>query len=90
MASWQVILKVPYPSLADPVIAEWAQRDHEAYSWETLKEMIQATGRVCRGPTDVGVTYVFDKSFERLHDGCAAAGLIPTWWADRLRWRDVS
>jgi Rad3-related DNA helicase len=83
--TWQVIGKIPYPSLADPIIAEWARRDPEAYVWETLKELIQASGRVCRGPTDRGSTRVYDSLFTKLLEKAEEKGLVPLWWDERLR-----
>jgi Rad3-related DNA helicase len=81
---WQVIGKVAWPSLNDPLIAEWAKRDPEAYVWETLKQLIQASGRVCRGPEDYGVTYVFDSTVRRLLKQAEKANLLPEWWLSSI------
>lgn len=68
IARWQVIAKVPWPSLAEPAIAFKAEMSPEWYNWETAKQVIQAVGRVCRTPTDYGITYIWDSTFERLYN----------------------
>lgn len=42
---WQVICKVPYPSLAEPAIKYRAEQDPVSYQWDTLKTLLQACGR---------------------------------------------
>ena len=66
---WQAIAKVPFPSLADPVVSYLSEEDSEYYMWETVKQMTQAFGRICRGPDDWGYTYILDSSFEKLYAG---------------------
>jgi Rad3-related DNA helicase len=84
LGRWQIIGKVPWPSLGDPAVKAWSERDPDAYTWEALKEVIQACGRICRTPTDYGVTYIFDKSFLKLMEMAEEAGLIPEWWREAL------
>lgn len=84
-ARWQVIGKVPWPSLGDPVIVEWAKRDHAAYVWETLKQVIQTSGRVCRTPTDFGATHIFDTDIIRLLEQAEDNDLLPDWWNIAIR-----
>lgn len=79
---WQVIAKCPWPSLGDPAIAYKADRDPDWYRWRTLRDLIQACGRICRSETDFGATYVLDKSTERLIQ--QSQHLIPQWFKDAL------
>ncbi len=66
---WQVITKVPFPSLAEPAIQFRAEQDASWYGWETVKCIQQAIGRICRGPDDWGITFLFDTpSFNRLYE----------------------
>lgn len=81
---WQIIAKVPYPSLADPAIKYMAELDREWYAWETIKTVLQACGRICRTPEDYGITYVFDKSFERLYYQNKDWG-FPLWMQNSIR-----
>jgi len=63
---WQVIPKVMYPSLADGLMKKYMKEDSEWYSWMTVRTLVQQTGRICRTPTDYGVTYMLDTSFKNL------------------------
>jgi Rad3-related DNA helicase len=60
--SWQAIAKIPYPSLGDPLVAKWLRENPEWYQWLSVRQVLQATGRICRGPLDYGATYILDNS----------------------------
>lgn len=77
---WQVLAKVPWPSLGDPAIKYLSTQDEEWYLWETLKTTLQACGRICRTPEDYGETWIFDKSFDRAYEEGVSSGLIPEWF----------
>ena len=82
LGRWQVIAKIPWPSLGSPAIQHQAEKDPDWYTWETLKTTIQACGRICRTPEDYGVTYILDQSFERLmRDG---HHMMPQWFLDGI------
>jgi hypothetical protein len=65
-ARWQLIGKVPFPSLGDPAIAAHAAKDPQWYLWSSIKNLLQAYGRIVRAPDDQGITYIYDTSFERV------------------------
>jgi Rad3-related DNA helicase len=67
LARWQCICKVPYVSLAEPVIKARLRERPESYAWWAIRSIVQATGRVCRTPTDYGCTYMLDANFIRLY-----------------------
>jgi Rad3-related DNA helicase len=79
---WQIITKVPYPSLGDPVIRYLAEEDPEFYAWETIKLIVQAAGRICRTLDDFGETFIVDSSFERLYSSYQE--LFPKYFRDSL------
>lgn len=82
-ARWQVITKVPYPSLAEPAVRHLADKDPEWYAWETSKAILQASGRVVRASDDWGITYIIDSTFEhRLYRDHSY--LFPQWWKESL------
>lgn len=81
-ARWQVICKVPWKSLGDPAIRYQSEQNPEWYSWEALKYLIQACGRVVRAPDDYGTTYILDSTFQRLYND--DKHLAPQWWLDGL------
>jgi ATP-dependent DNA helicase DinG len=83
LGRWQVVAKVPWPSLASPAIKHLAELDPDWYIWEAMKVMVQACGRICRTPTDFGVTYVLDSTFTRLmREG---DHMVPQWFRDALQ-----
>jgi Rad3-related DNA helicase len=81
-ARWQVVAKIPWSSLGDAAIRHQAEVRPEWYTWITLRTVIQACGRVCRAPDDEGITYMVDRSYERLYSDASRFGIIPTWFAD--------
>lgn len=83
--TWQVVTKVPYPSLAEPVIAYRAETDADWYLWESLKVVLQACGRICRGADDYGETLLLDSSFDKLIKQAQTRGMLPQWWLDAFR-----
>lgn len=86
--AWQVIAKVQFPSLAEPANRWLAEEEPDRYAWETLKKLLQAYGRICRGPEDRGVTYILDGSFRRLYNSARAQ--CPGWFAEaEAKYEDV-
>jgi len=83
LARWQILTKVPSLSLADPAVAMKAQSDPGWYAWQSVKNLIQASGRVCRTPEDYGETYIFDSQFKRLYTD--RRYLFPAWYQDSVR-----
>lgn len=83
---WQIIAKVPWPSLADPAIKHLAEKDPEWYTWECFKDLLQACGRICRGPDDYGETIILDSTFKKLWNGNVERRnkLIPKWFRDSV------
>lgn len=79
LGRWQVICKVPWPSLQEPAWKWIAETDRMRYCWETLRTVMQGAGRVCRGPEDFGITYLIDKSFANL-----PVELMPGWFREAL------
>jgi Rad3-related DNA helicase len=82
LGRWQVISKIPWMSLGNPAIRHLAELDPEWYNWETIKTLVQACGRICRTPTDYGITYVLDTSVQRIFR--EAEYMLPRWWLDAI------
>lgn len=82
LGRWQVIAKAPWKSLGDPAIAYKAKHDEDWYQWQTLKDVIQASGRICRTPDDYGVTYLLDSSITNLLH--TAERLVPEWFREAI------
>ena len=82
--AWQIIAKIAWPSLSDVAIRKKAEGSQSWYTWQALKALLQAYGRICRGPTDIGVTYILDSSMERLTAQARKYGLLPKYFLDVL------
>lgn len=82
---WQVIAKVPWPSMGDPAVKHLAELDPEQYVWDTIKTFVQACGRICRTPQDYGVTYCIDSTFYRMvRDG---KDLLPEAFVEAIKYQ---
>lgn len=82
LGRWQVIAKVPWESLGSPAVRYMSERDPEWYSWNTIRTLIQACGRICRTPTDEGITLILDTSVGKLFKDWDH--LLPAWYKDGL------
>lgn len=74
---WQLITKVPWPSLAEPAIKYMSEMDPVWYANEAIKVLSQGYGRICRGPDDYGETVIVDRSFARMYNDWGE--LLPNW-----------
>jgi len=80
---WQVICKIPYPSLGDPQVRKRMDIDPDWYDWNTLMALIQTYGRGCRSETDWCDTYVTDSMFAWLVS--KNRHIIPRWFMEAIR-----
>lgn len=84
LGRWQVIAKIPWPSLGNPAIKHLAELDPDWFLWEAAKTTIQAAGRISRTETDFGITYVLDSSFNRLYT--EGEHLLPSFFKEAIIW----
>ncbi len=82
----QIVAKVPFPNLSDPrTSARTHGQDGEAwYAVQTIRALVQMTGRGVRSETDYCTTYILDKQFQR-NLVRRSKSLIPQWWRDALK-----
>jgi len=85
LARWQVVLKIPYPNLSDSSNRWISKNDSEYYAWLTARELLQASGRVCRAEDDYGVTYVLDSCWSQWYNTCER--LLPLWFRESVTLR---
>ena len=62
-ARFQIIAKVPYPSLASQKNKLRMNNNPDWYSWKTCGGIIQSSGRIIRSSRDWGDTIILDGSF---------------------------
>ena len=80
-----VLCKVPYASLKDKQIAArvYGSKDgNEWYATNTIRTIVQASGRATRSADDWSVTYILDGQFAKLY--WEYAKVFPKWWRDAL------
>ncbi len=63
---FQIIPKVPFPSLGDVRVKRRAKEYRAWYAMETINAIAQTWGRVVRAPDDAGVTYLLDAEALRM------------------------
>lgn len=72
LGRFQVICKVPYPDMSDPLVKH---KDREWYSWRTVRTLVQAVGRSVRSETDWCISYILDECFVDVLD--RAGHMVP-------------
>ena len=82
LSRFQIIVKVPFANVFDPVVDARLKRFPRAYGQKALNRIIQACGRSVRHESDWATTYILDgKMFELIRD---YKGAIPRWFAEAL------
>lgn len=80
LGRFQVMCKVPYPDLSDPIVKA---KDREWYSWRTVRTLVQAVGRSVRSQEDWTKTFILDESFMDLLE--RAGHMLPSHLRDGLQ-----
>lgn len=84
---WQIIAKVPYPYLGDPIVKARSSIDPNWYPRKAAMGTVQMAGRVTRTPTDDGITIIADSSFEK-NVYRRVRKSFPAWFDEALRWKE--
>lgn len=82
LCRFNIIAKVPFGSLGDPLIKYRADRDFGMYNRETILHVVQASGRGTRGVSDFSVNYILDESFDTLLS--RGKKFMPSWFLDAI------
>lgn len=82
LARWQIIAKCPFLFLGDPAVKLNSDRSPRWYSRECVLKLVQASGRVCRGVDDYGITFIIDSNIVRLLK--YNSDLFPDWWLESV------
>jgi ATP-dependent DNA helicase DinG len=81
MSRFQIIMKVPYPSLTDELVKARMERNDEWYAWATSLAIMQAIGRSIRNQNDYATTYILDACFLDLNKKVK----WPKWFENRFK-----
>lgn len=84
LSRFQIIVKVPYLSLADKRVKIKTERDPGWYRLQTWFRIIQECGRSTRNEEDESVTYILDTSFDRELKIALNAGILPEQFKKRI------
>jgi Rad3-related DNA helicase len=81
-----IIPKMPYPDLSDPVVAKRkaAEGGQDWYDFQTFKTMIQQVGRSTRHERDYSTTYILDPNFARKFRACKSK--LPAYFTESVVW----
>lgn len=66
LSRFQIIMKMPYPSLANKVNKLRFEQKPQWYAWQTILELLQSYGRSIRNENDHADTIIFDSCFADL------------------------
>jgi ATP-dependent DNA helicase DinG len=64
---FQIIVKVPYPYLGDPIIRKRMSKNDKWYPMKTAMTIVQAYGRSVRSIDDSAITYILDSDWKRFY-----------------------
>ena len=67
LSKFQVICKVPYPYLGDPIVKKRMNKNKGWYGLQTAKSIVQSCGRSVRSSKDTAVTYILDSDWDRFY-----------------------
>jgi Rad3-related DNA helicase len=82
-ARFQIIAKVPYPSLASQKNKLRQKMNSDWYNYRTISEICQMTGRIIRSNSDWGDTIIIDGSFADLLK--YSSHLFPKWFHESIK-----
>lgn len=83
LCRWQVLCKAPYENTRDSRVATRLENGRWGWYYRTaLETVIQACGRVVRGPDDYGATYIADSSLLDVFSN--ARHDMPQWFKEQV------
>ena len=68
LSRFQIICKVPYPYLGDPIIRKRMAKNSKWYPMKTAMNIVQAYGRSVRTSDDTAITYILDSDWGRFYN----------------------
>jgi Rad3-related DNA helicase len=83
----QIVAKVPFPNVKDKRINARLYGDggRNWYRMQTIRTLIQMTGRGVRSKDDWCVTYILDSQF--MSNLWKSSYLFPKWWREAVDWK---
>lgn len=67
LSRFQILCKIPFPYLGDPLTKKRMTKNRLWYPYQTAKTIIQSVGRSIRNETDHAITYILDSNWEKFY-----------------------
>lgn len=83
LSRFQIIAKIPFPFLGDNYVKTKMDRVSGWYEWQTLKTIIQGSGRSIRDYDDYAITYILDSDW--IYVKKKNWNMIPKWFKEALQ-----
>lgn len=83
LSRFQIVTKLPFPSLGSKVVQGRMSTNPSWYGYTTVLKLIQATGRSIRTETDTAATYILDEAFNWFYD--RNRKLFPPYWQEAVQ-----
>lgn len=83
LSRFQIILKIPYPYLGSNVVKSRQKSNKDWYSWKTISDMIQMSGRSVRSIDDWADTFILDSCLSELLK--YSGDSIPRWFSGSIK-----
>ncbi|MGC1931795.1 MAG: helicase C-terminal domain-containing protein [Candidatus Nitrosopolaris sp.] len=83
LSRFQIIIKVPYPSIGDRWINEKRKTNGQWYTWQTALRLVQGYGRSIRSKEDWAKTYVLDSAFGPFVK--KNTNILPNWFTQAIQ-----
>ena len=82
LARFQIIVKLPFPSLASKRVKQLFETDKDWYENKMLNAIVQASGRATRNKDDYSITYILDGNFVNVI--AKSASKLPKHFIERI------
>lgn len=82
LCSWQMIAKLPFPFLGDPVERARMAQQPKLSAQDTVLQIVQAAGRGMRAPDDNCITYIADGNWSWFYQ--QNEELFPPWFREAI------
>jgi len=84
-ARFQIVVRVPYPSISSDFVSYKVEKDFAWYNYQALVTFGQQLGRVNRSEKDYGVTFLLDDRFARFIS--RNNSYLPGWVKEAFVWK---
>jgi Rad3-related DNA helicase len=89
-ARFQVVAKIPFSSVTDPVVKARKAKDRDYDLYQAAQTLVQMTGRTTRSESDYSETLLADQNCEWAIPMMKRKGFLPKWWLDAFKSYDVA